>query len=125
MPYIYMLRCEDQSLYTGIAKDIRQRICAQYYKKKTAAKYTKSHPMKALEMVWETDNWSEAGRLEYYIKQLRREKKEELLLHPELVNQIDKGKYKPCREITLEVCLAKEEDSNGQVETAVGISDGD
>ena len=81
--------------------------------------------MKALEMVWETDNWSEAGRLEYYIKQLRREKKEELLLHPELVNQIDKGKYKPCREITLEMCLAKEEDSNGQVETAVGISDGD
>ena len=42
-----------------------------------------------------------------------------------LVSQIDKGKYKPCREITLEVCLAKEEDSNGQVETAVGISDGD
>lgn len=125
MPYIYMLRCEDESLYTGIAKDIRQRIREHYYKKKTAAKYTRSHPVKSLEMVWETHSWSEAGRLEYYIKRLRREKKEELLLHPELVDQIDKGKYKPRREITLERCLKKEEDGDGQTEAAVGISDGD
>lgn len=114
MPYIYILRCEDQSLYTGIAKDVRQRIREHYYRKKTGAKYTKSHQVKALEMVWETDSWSDAGKLEYRIKQMKKERKEKLLLYPEQVNCLMEAKYRPCPTITLSMCLAKEEVVDGQ-----------
>ncbi len=114
MPYIYILRCEDQSLYTGIAKDVRRRIREHYYRKKTGAKYTKSHPVQALEMVWETDSWSDAGKLEYRIKRLKKERKEELLLHPERADQMADGTYRPYPEMTLSMCLAKEEVADGQ-----------
>lgn len=108
MPYVYMLRCEDHSLYTGIAKDLRRRMQEHYEQKKTCAKYTKSHPVKALEMVWETDSWSEAGKLEYQIKKLGKRKKEELLLHPNRANELAMGQYRPCPWITLSMCLGKE-----------------
>lgn len=41
MAYIYMVRCQDESLYTGIAHDVGKRMREHYYKKKTGAKYTK------------------------------------------------------------------------------------
>ena len=61
MPYVYMVRCEDRSLYTGIARDLKRRIQEHYYRKKPGAKYTKSHPVCSLAMVWEAESWSDAG----------------------------------------------------------------
>lgn len=88
MAYIYMVRCQDRSLYTGITQDIGRRMQEHYYRKKSGAKYTKSRQITALEMVWETDTWSGAARLEYWIKQLRKQQKEELILHPERVEEM-------------------------------------
>ena len=110
MAYIYMVRCEDDSLYTGITKDIRRRICEHYYKKRSGAKYTKSRRICALEMVWETDDWSMAGRLEYRIKKLRRSEKEKLILDPWKANRLfgadlPANCYKPRPEYTLQMCL--------------------
>ena len=104
MAYIYMVRCEDNSLYTGITKDIRRRICEHYYKKRSGAKYTKSRQICALEMVWETDDWSTAARLEYRIKQLKKSEKEKLILAPQRVNllfdtELPADVYKPARNI--------------------------
>ena len=48
MAYIYMVRCQDESLYTGIAHDVGKRMREHYYKKKTGAKYTKSRQVTAL-----------------------------------------------------------------------------
>ena len=52
MAYVYMVRCKDDSLYTGIAKDLGHRMNEHYYKKKNGAKYTKSRQIQTLEMVW-------------------------------------------------------------------------
>ncbi len=88
MAYTYMVRCTDGSLYTGIAKDIGRRMREHYYRKKHGAKYTKSRQVSSLEMVWETEKWSHAAKLEFWIKQLKKPQKEELLSHPEKVNQL-------------------------------------
>ena len=64
MAYVYMVRCKDDSLYTGIAKDLGHRMNEHYYKKKNGAKYTKSRQIQTLEMVWETEDWSLAQRAE-------------------------------------------------------------
>ena len=57
MAYVYMVRCKDDSLYTGIAKDLGHRMNEHYYKKKNGAKYTKEPTDPDLEMVWETEDW--------------------------------------------------------------------
>lgn len=82
MNYIYILRCEDDSLYTGITKDLYHRMDAHYYGKKEGAKYTKSHKPKEILMVWTTEEWSDACRLEYFIKSLTRSKKNEIVSEP-------------------------------------------
>lgn len=38
MAYVYMVRCKDDSLYTGIAKDLGNRMNEHYYKKKKRCK---------------------------------------------------------------------------------------
>lgn len=87
MAYIYMVRCDDNSLYTGIARDLGRRMREHYYKKKSGAKYTKSRRIQSIEMVWETEEWSHAAKLESRIKRLPRLKKEELLRHPEKISE--------------------------------------
>ena len=88
MAYIYMIRCTDNSLYTGITKDLGKRMQEHYYKKKHGAKYTKSRQVRSLEMVWETQEWSHAAKLEFWIKQLRKPQKEELLKNPGMINEL-------------------------------------
>lgn len=82
MNYLYILRCEDNSLYTGITKELHQRMDAHYYHRKKGAKYTKSRQPVSICMVWETDSWSNAAKLEYFVKKLSKKKKEELLKSP-------------------------------------------
>lgn len=76
--YVYIILCDDNSLYTGVAKDIVKRLSEHYYQKKNCAKYTKSHKMVCLFSLFKTDNKSDAMKLEYSIKKLTH--KEKLLL---------------------------------------------
>lgn len=98
MYYIYMLRCSDNSLYTGITKDMEKRMKEHCYKLKQGAKYTKVHDVTSLEALWCCDSKGEALKLEYYIKQLKKVQKEALIQNPGL---LDKEGYTYCREITL------------------------
>lgn len=112
MAYIYMVRCTDGSLYTGIAKDLGKRMQEHYHRKKQGAKYTKSRQVRSLEMVWETDEWFHAAKLEFWIKQLRKTQKEELICHPEKVNELSvflqQGiVYTPHADYRLEMYLEK------------------
>lgn len=77
--YIYMLRCEDNSLYTGVTVNIENRMKEHFEKGKACAKYTSSHNAKKLESVWQAENRSIASKLEYFIKQLPKVKKEQLI----------------------------------------------
>lgn len=83
MEYIYVVRCTDNSLYTGITKDFEKRFLEHSNKLKTCAKYTKSHQVMSLEVLWQTETKSDALKLEARIKKLKKEKKEELVKYPE------------------------------------------
>ncbi len=79
MYYIYVLRCSDNSLYTGITTDVKRRVGQHYYKKKQCAKYTKSHDVTALEAVWQAHDKNTALRYENQIKSLAKADKEKLI----------------------------------------------
>ncbi len=102
MYYTYMLRCEDNSIYTGIAQDINKRMKEHFYKDKKCAKYTASHQAKKLEVVWETENRILASKLEYRLKTLKKYEKEKLILDNKLLEKyfnekIDVNQYKPIK----------------------------
>ena len=78
MYYIYMLRCEDNSIYTGITTDVKHRM-QEHFSKVNCAKYTYVHTAKKLEAVWQTETRVLASKLEYRIKKLTKAKKEELI----------------------------------------------
>ena len=47
MYYIYMLRCEDNSIYTGITTNLENRM-KQHFTKENCAKYTYTHTARKL-----------------------------------------------------------------------------
>lgn len=77
--YVYMIRSDDNSLYTGITTDVERRLSEHRSQNKKSAKYFRSK--KAVEMVWlhETANRSIASKLEYLIKKMKKREKEELV----------------------------------------------
>ena len=79
MYYTYMLRCEDNSIYTGITTNIERRMEEHFTKDKKCAKYTLRHSAKKLESAWKSENRVLASQLEYHIKKLTKKKKEELI----------------------------------------------
>ena len=66
MYYVYMLRCRDGTLYTGITPDLARRMAA--HRAGTGAKYTRSHPPEEIAAVWVTEEKTDAMRLEYAVK---------------------------------------------------------
>ena len=75
--YLYILRCRDGTLYTGITIDVEKRFEAHCSGK--GAKYTRGRG--PLELVYrETcQNHSQALKREWEIKAMSREKKQELI----------------------------------------------
>lgn len=91
MYYIYMLRCEDNSIYTGITTDLNRRMEEHFTKnEKTShySKYTYRHTAKKLENAWKTKDRRLASKLEYHIKTLNKLQKEELIEHPRRLNKL-------------------------------------
>ena len=78
---LYILRCRDGSLYTGITNDLEKRLEAHRTGK--GAKYTRGRG--PLELVYreECGDHSEALKRELEIKRLPREEKLKLLQNPE------------------------------------------
>ena len=72
-----MLRCRDGSLYTGIAKDLAQRL--ERHQLGKASKYTRSR--RPVVLVWKRRlmSWSRALKEEFRVKSLTRAQKEALL----------------------------------------------
>ena len=93
MYYTYMVRCEDNSIYTGMTNNLEKRI--EKHKNKNGAKYTKSHNVVKLETVWKSKEKSLACKLEYQIKHLTKKQKENLIRGEKLVTYL-KGKV-DCR----------------------------
>ncbi len=77
MPYVYLLRCRDGSLYAGAAKDLARRFAE--HRAGEASRYTRSRL--PVELVWwrQVEGWGDALREEILLKRLSRAGKEELL----------------------------------------------
>ncbi len=75
---VYMVRCSDDSLYTGIAMDVMRRVVEHNTNDVLAAKYT--HARRPVTLVYQEkyDTRSAASKREYEIK--RMDKKEKLML---------------------------------------------
>ena len=76
--YVYIVKCHDNSLYTGVTTDVSRRI-NEHNSSKKGAKYTKSR--RPVQLVWhiKVQSRSEALKEEYRIKQLSRKYKLKLI----------------------------------------------
>jgi putative endonuclease len=76
--FIYILKCDDDTLYTGITTDVKRRV-DEHNNSDKGAKYTKVR--RPVELLYEekSENRSSASKREYEIKKLSREKKMELI----------------------------------------------
>ena len=72
---VYILRCADDSLYTGITKDVERRIIEHNNDNTKAAKYTKSRRPVSLAYQEICQDRSHASQREYQLKQLSRQQK--------------------------------------------------
>lgn len=77
MPYVYILKCQDDTYYTGYAVDLEKRL--EEHQQGTACKYTRGR--RPVELVYweEYPTKSEAMQREYRIKQLSRTAKKKLI----------------------------------------------
>lgn len=77
MNYTYIVRCADDTLYTGWTNNIPKRLSAHNHGR--GAKYTRSRYPVALVYLEAFDDKTDAMRREYALKQLSRQKKEALI----------------------------------------------
>lgn len=75
--YLYILRCGDGTLYTGITTDVNKRLSV--HRSGKGAKYTRGR--QPLELVYREscENHSQALKREWEVKQLTRQEKETLI----------------------------------------------
>lgn len=75
--YTYMVKCNDQSLYTGYTTNLTRRV--ETHNSGKGAKYTRSRRPVSLVYYESYENKTLAMKREYEIKQLTREKKLKLI----------------------------------------------
>ena len=85
MYFVYIIQCNDQTLYTGITTDLDRRV-KEHNSSKLGAKYTKVR--RPVKLVYSKDfiNRSEASKEESRIKKLSRLEKINLLINYETKN---------------------------------------
>ena len=75
--FVYLARCSDGTIYTGIARDVTARMAA--HDAGRGARYTRGRGPLVLCAVRRCASQSEALRLEFAVKKLPRSGKEKLL----------------------------------------------
>ena len=75
--YLYILRCRDDTLYTGITTDVEKRLEA--HRSGKGAKYTRGRGPLELAYREACGTHSDALKREYQIKQLSRQEKQLLI----------------------------------------------
>ncbi|SFK57985.1 putative endonuclease [Halobacillus dabanensis] len=75
---VYMLRCKDQTLYTGYTNNLAARL--ERHQAGKGAKYTRGRGPLVLEAYEVYETKSEALQQEYQIKRMTRQEKERWIL---------------------------------------------
>lgn len=76
MYFTYIIRCKDDSFYTGYTSNVERRM--EEHKRGINSKYTKAKGFEKLEVYFTTYTRSNAMKLESYIKRQSRKKKKSL-----------------------------------------------
>ena len=77
--FVYMLRCADDSLYTGITTDLERRLDEHNHCEQKGARYTRTRRPVALAYAEPCDSRSAASQREYLLKRLSRAEKLDLV----------------------------------------------
>lgn len=77
MHVVYILRCNDGSLYTGAAKDLGRRL--EQHAAGRASRYTRSRLPVTLVWSRRLRTWNEALSTEHWVKSLSRAEKDALV----------------------------------------------
>ncbi len=85
---VYLVRCSDGSLYTGIATDVSRRLAEHAQEKGKGAKYLRGKGPLRLVLVRSIGSRALALRVEMHIKRLSKPQKEELIEQEVMVDQI-------------------------------------
>jgi len=77
--YVYIVRCADNSLYPGIAKDVDKRLQEHNTDNQKGAKYTRAR--RPVQLVYQQgfDSRSEACKYEMKLKSMKKSEKEKLI----------------------------------------------
>lgn len=85
MWHLYIIRCGDDTLYTGITTDVVRRFGEHECGGHRAAKYLRGRgPLRLVAQI-EVGDRTKAARLEYCVKALTRSEKERLIDRPILL----------------------------------------
>ena len=76
--FVYMLRCTDNSLYTGITTDVVRRV-SEHNAKKSITRYTRARQPVVLVYQESVNSRAEAGKREAQLKKLSKQEKEEIV----------------------------------------------
>ena len=79
--YVYVLRCVDNSLYTGITTDVERRVAEHNTNDRLGARYTRVRRPVSLVYKESCDSRSSAAQRENEIKKLPKSDKEALINH--------------------------------------------
>lgn len=77
--FVYIVRCSDNSLYTGITTNVSRRVDEHNGKGKKGAKYTSMRQPVYLVYSAECENRSLASKEESRIKKITKKEKEEFI----------------------------------------------
>ena len=80
MYYVYILKCADKTLYTGITTDLKRRV-SEHNENKLGAKYTSSRRPVKLAYSRKFKTRSAASKEEARIKKLERTEKLKLIMN--------------------------------------------
>ncbi|MBO3445518.1 GIY-YIG nuclease family protein [Clostridium sp. CCUG 7971] len=88
MHFTYIIRCKDNSLYTGYTNNILRRM--KEHETGINSKYTKSKGFEKLEVYFASNSRSKAMKLESYIKKQSRNKKLNIIKSPnEFIKELE------------------------------------
>jgi putative endonuclease len=86
--YLYMIKCRDKSLYTGITLDVKRRFMEHSEQGKRCARYLRGKAPMKLAFQTKIGTRSKALRMEYRVKRLSKSQKELLASHKINIKEI-------------------------------------
>lgn len=83
MYWVYIVRCVDNTLYSGSTPRLERRI-AEHNEGK-GAKYTRGRRPVTLSQAWTVENRSQALQIEAFLKRFPKREKEKFIVEPNLL----------------------------------------